>query len=250
MLNCDDIIFSCQSILKESTLSLRNELSKNKDIFSVYAIGIMTLVVSLSQLAVSCSQIRSIEKKTQYDELSTLPIIEIKRVSNESGDFIEVINNGGYGSSFSGEIFTFLNVQANVKPIPTSTMFFVPYTFSRPLQPQEIKNNVVLISKSDIDFKLRQKSEFDFAEKMTTEGYPSAVHYTSFINIKYRDVFGKSYERYYSILSPGLPAYESEKIKELVDEIYIKQKYPIISQSEISFDYARDWIVGEYTTNK
>jgi hypothetical protein len=210
----------------------------------------MTLVVSLSQLAVSCSQIKNIEKKTQYEELKTLPIIEIKRVSDENGDFIKVINSGGHGRSFSGEIFTFLYIQANVKPVPKSTKFFVPLTFSRPLQPKELKGNVVLESSSDINFSVREKSEFDFAVQMTAEGYSSAVTYSSFIKIKYKDIFDNSYERYFRVLNPGLPAYESDKIKELVDNIYINQKYPIIRSNQKPFDHAKNWIIAEFTANK
>ena len=113
-----------------------------------------------------------------------------------------------------------------------------------------MKDHVVLISKSNVPYKTREKQEYAFAISMTKKGFPAAVTYYSLLKVEYKDIFKNKHIKYFRILNPGLPAHESNKIQEVIDDVYLRNKYPWIQIQDKPFDVAESWVKSQFSANK
>lgn len=224
-------------------MNVKQWLEDNSNIFSVWCIGLITAVITAYQVS-------SVKQKAEYESLKAVPQIEVLRRSDESGDFIEVVNHGGEIFGVSGEIYTFLHVQANVDPAPRIKTFFKPAHFSRPKQYSGSDKSIVLSSYHSTPFDTLEKHSYDFAVGMTANGLPSSASYFHLMKVEYRDIFGNEYTRYYRITNPGLPSFESGSIADTLSGLYLKDKFQWIAAEEDPLDTASKWIEAQFPLHK
>ncbi|WP_156420222.1 hypothetical protein [Rheinheimera sp. EpRS3] len=203
----------------------------------------MTAIFSITQLL-------STVKKNRYDEIKSIPQIEIFRRSDLSGDYIEVVNRGGEAFNVVGKVATFLQVQANLSPVPSQGMFYVPAYFSRPKMLNSPEMQVILQSASARSHEVQDGQWLQFAVDMTKDGYPSAGSLSHFISLEYFDIFGKEYKRCYSLRNPGLPASENDSKCELVDILYIMENYKWLERNEEPHSFAKSWVKSEFENKR
>lgn len=223
--------------------AFHNCLKKNATLFNVYCVGLMTAIVSITQLF-------STAQKNNYDEIKTVPQIEVFRRSDPSGDYIEVVNRGGEAFNVVGEVATFLQVQANLSPVPSQGMFYVPIHFSRPKMLNSPETQVILQSYSAESHEVQDGQWLQFAVDMTDKGYPSAGALSHFISLEYFDIFGKHYKRCYSLRNPGLPASENDSKCELVDILHIKENYKWLERNEDPYSFATSWVKSQFQNKR
>lgn len=223
--------------------AIHNCLRKNSTLFNVYCVGLMTAIVSITQLL-------STAQRNKYDEIKSIPQIEIFRRSDLSGDYIEVVNRGGEAFNVVGEVATFLQVQANLLPVPSQGMFYVPIYFSRPKMLNSPGTQVILQSFSTKSHEVQAGQWLQFAVDMTNNGYPSAGGLSHFISLEYSDIFGKQYKRCYSLRNPGLPASENDSKCELVDILYLKENYKWLERNEDPYSFATSWVKSKFQNKR
>lgn len=128
----------------KNSMKVREWAEQNEKFFSVICIGFLTAIISLCQLIVMFYQVSDVNTKNRYEALKTMPHIEVIRRSDSAGDYMEVVNHGGEMVYPSGEVYSFLSVQANVKPIPINTLFYKSQYFSRMKKYEGEKDNIII----------------------------------------------------------------------------------------------------------
>lgn len=231
-------------------LSTRSWFERNSNIFNVWCIGILTIVISICQVVIAVYQVSSIEQKNRYDVAKTIPQIEVIRESSEQGDIVKVINSGGEIFEASGHIYTFFSMQANVKPTPKKKRIFVPQVFSRPLRYEGNEKDVVLISMAKKNFQEKDSLRKNFSKNMSNKAMPSSASYISFIEIDYRDIFGNEYKKYFRIINPGLPNRENQNVEQTINDLIHERKYEWLPNDIEPYEFAERWVKQEFSANK
>jgi hypothetical protein len=168
---------------------IKKWLVSNKSLVEIYCIGTLTLVISASQVFIAVIQYRSTATKNRYEELSTYPNVSITRSTEDGYDVIQIFNHGGAINHPRASTLSFVSLQVNTAPIPTTITYFVPQLYGR-FEYTGKSSDLVLRSVSPHTFDELESRSLGFATTQAEKGLSSSYTFWSVIKLEYQDMYG------------------------------------------------------------
>lgn len=222
-------------------ISLNLIAGKYEKLISVFFISGLSLAISIAQLWIANSQVTMNSTIAKYNTYKTYPQVEVVRSSDEK-DTVKIINRGGEWFDIQSDIITILYAQTNSSSGFRNQQFIVTPIRTEFVTIEEDDKNVVLISTSEKSYKQWKQYELDFAIKHSNKKISTAINYSTYIYLRYRNIYGEVFEKYYMLSRPTSYTRESESYKHIFDSAFSDPNYQIVRENQNVNDVIEYWV--------
>ncbi|MFS1905839.1 hypothetical protein BCU30_006490 [Vibrio lentus] len=210
-------------------------------LITIFFIGGLSLVISGAQLWVASSQVAMNETTARYNSYKTYPQIEVVRLADEA-DTVKIINRAGEWFDLQSKVMTILYAQTS-----SDSEFRKQYFVVKPIRSEFMKSeikgqNTTLISKSEKSYQLWEKYQYDFSVENSDTNMRTAINLSTYVRLRYRNIYGDVSERYFMLAKPTMSTRESINYKEIFDTAFLGEKYQVVYYNQDVNEVIQNWV--------